>query len=143
MKSLLIHSHAVGLILLALMPLSAHGQTVSWVLLEILITGRERDIVMTFACQLIPFVCRVTISPRCNSPPPLRHRSQHRRKSPLQKPSRRPRQSFPSCLQRRLIVSRPPAKETKSVTVTAPPWIVSILTNIASTFHVKEMNVVH
>ena len=45
MKSLLIHSHAVGLILLALMPMSAHGQTVSWVLLEILITGRERDIV--------------------------------------------------------------------------------------------------
>ena len=45
MKSPLIHLHAVGLILLELMPLSAHGQTVSWVLLEILITGRERDIV--------------------------------------------------------------------------------------------------
>ena len=45
MKSPLIHLHAVGIVLLALMPLSAHGQTVSWVLLEILITGRERDIV--------------------------------------------------------------------------------------------------
>jgi hypothetical protein len=43
MKSPLIHLHAVGIVLLALMPLSAHGQTVSWVLLEILITGRERE----------------------------------------------------------------------------------------------------
>ncbi len=97
---------------------------------------------MTFACELIPFVCRFTISPRRNSPPPLRHRSRHRRKSPLQKPSRRPRRSSPSCLHRNLSVSRPPAKESKSVTVTAPLWIASILTNIATTFHVMEMIVV-
>jgi len=45
MKSPLIHLHAMGLVLLALMPLSAHGETVSCVLLEILITGRERDVV--------------------------------------------------------------------------------------------------
>jgi len=45
MKLPLIHLHAMGLVLLALMPLSAHGETVSCVLLEILITGRERDVV--------------------------------------------------------------------------------------------------
>ena len=45
MKTPVIYLFAVGLVLLALMPLSAHGETVSWVLLEMLINGRGLDAV--------------------------------------------------------------------------------------------------